>query len=356
MKNETLKNKLIDDQLDNLKNKSFNFILDFLNPEKERTEREKLSISIISNFFFAVSNLSIKFIAFYYPEADASITSFYRFLVIFFLSILYMKKTETKSLELNEIKSKFLLFIRIVCAYFIAISFANSAYYLRLGTAITFFFISPIFTSFASVYFFNDKFRLQNLIGMIICIFSLIMIVNSESKNNEKNPNSNIFIGSMWGIFCTASTVSVVISTKYLVNEIDSNNLNYLLGKYNSIIAIIVCIFSNTLFYFNFGFFLLSLLNGLTFWTALYFLNISLKINNLIAVSCIGFLSLVYAFTFGVIFFGEKLSITDILGSLFIFTFNIYSILFPMKQTEVNIISSKPELDISLINLEKNNK
>jgi len=61
-------------------------------------------------------------------------------------------------------------------------------------------------------------------------------------------------------------------------------------------------------------------------------LNISLKINNLIATSCIGFLSLVYAYGYGLFLFGEKLGFVDVLASFIIFGFNIYSIVCPEPQ------------------------
>jgi drug/metabolite transporter (DMT)-like permease len=314
------------------------FIINYFHPNKERTEREKLFISFIANFFFAISNLIMKLIATYYPLADASTTSLYRFLLMYCLSYLYMAMRKVEHIDIKNIKSKTILFIRVFGAYFIAVSVANSVYYLRLGTAITFFFISPFFTSIASIYFFNDKCRPHNAIGLIICMFSILMITNSEKESGKDNPNANLLIGSLWGTVSMINTVAVVISTKYLLNEVEPNNLNHYIGKYNTIIGSIICILTNNLFYLEPGYVLLSFFNGFTFWLALLFLNISLKINNIIAVSCISFLSLVYAFSFGVILFDEKLSFTDILACSMIFSFNLYTILFSSKEE-----TKKPE-------------
>lgn len=318
----------------------FSSLIDYFHPDRTRSERERLFISFLSNLFYALANLMIKFISRLYPSAQASTTSLYRFVVMFLLSYLYIINRKITFLELAQVKSKITLAVRILTAYAISVSLANSVHYLRLGTAVSFFFVTPIFTSLASIYFFNDKCKTRNVIGLIVCILSMIMITNSESKAEEENPNLNLGLGFLWGTSSLISTVAMIISTKMLVYEIDSNNLNYLIGKFSVLIGFVICVLNGSLLYLHLGYVLLTSLNGFFFWCALYFMNISLKINNLIAVSCIGFLTLVYAFGFGFIFFGENLRFIDVIASLIIFGFNIYSILFPIPQENLSNVNN----------------
>ncbi len=338
-------------------------ILAYLHPDRERTQREKLFISFITNFFYALSNLMIKFITINYPEAKADTLSLYRFIVMFLLTYIYVVKRNVNLIEVSQIQSKYKLAIRILSAYTIAYSLGNSVHYLRLGTAISFFFITPIFTSLASIYFFKDKCKTQNVIGLTVCIISMLMITNSESIIEKENKNVNLSLGLFWGICSLISTVAMIITTKMLVDEIDSINLNYLIGKYSTIIGLIVCIITNSLFYIYPGYILLTSLNGLFYWCALYLMNLSLKINNLIATSCISFLSLVYAYGFGFIIFGETIRFIDLIASLFIFGFNIYSIIYPppeeklseLKENLNNDINKDREFNIRVENEKKNN-
>jgi len=318
----------------------FSALIAYFHPDRTRSQRERLFISFLSNLFYALANLTIKSISKYYPNADATTTSLYRFVVMFLLSYLYIINRNITFLELGQVKSKFTLAIRIFSAYLISVSLANSVHYLRLGTAISFFFVSPIFTSLASIYFFKDKCKTQNVIGLTVCMVAMLMITNSESQADQENTNFDLGLGFIWGTSSLVGTVAMIISTKMLVYEIDSINLNYFIGKFSTVIGVGICIINGSLFYLYPGFVFLTSLNGFFFWCALYFMNISLKINNLIAVSCIGFLSLVYAFGFGFIFFGEMLRFVDVLASLIIFGFNIYSIMYPAPQENSNANNS----------------
>jgi len=309
----------------------FSKFIEYFDPERERTDRERLIVSLFSNFFFALSNLILKFISKYYPNASGNTTTLYRFIIMSLISYLYLYLRKLEFIPITNVKSKFTLGIRILSAYITVLALTNSVFYLRLGTSIAFMFISPIFTSVASIYIFNDKFKQQNVVGLILCIVAMLMITSSESSGND-NPNFDIRFGLFWGTLSTIGTIAMVITTKMLVKDIDSINLNYFIGLYSSYIGILLCSVTGNLIYFQIGYILLACLNGLTFWCALYFMNISLKINNLIAVSCIGFLSLVYAFGFGLIFFNEGLKFIDVIASFIIFSFNIYSIIFPVPQ------------------------
>lgn len=316
-------------------NKPYDFltqVIVYFHPDRDRTDREKLFVSFLANLFYALANLMMKYIAIYYNDANAYTTGFYRFIILWVLSNLYMTNRQIKYIQISEVKSKHILAIRIISAYIIALSLANSTHYLRLGTAISFFFISPVFTCIASIYFFKDKCKLQNVIGLTTCMIAMLLITNSESEADKVNENLNLPLGILWGTISLAATVAMIISTKMLVIELDSLNINYFVGKFSTIIGFIICLLTNSLFYLKPVYILLTSLNGLFFWCALYFMNISLKINNIIAVSCIGFLSLVYAFGFGIILFDEKLNFIDIFACVIIFSFNLYSIIFPVEQ------------------------
>jgi len=244
-------------------------LINYFHPDRVRSERERLFISFLSNLFYALANLMIKFISKFFPTADASTTSLYRFLVMFLLSYLYIVNRKIKFVELTQ-------------------------------------------------------------------VLAMLMITNSEIKSDQDNPNLDIGLGCLWGTSSLVATVVMIISTKMLMNEIDSINLNYFIGKFSTFIGVGICLVNRSIFYLYPGYVLLTTLNGLFFWCALYFMNISLKINNLIATSCIGFLSLVYAYGFGLFFFGEKLGSVDVLASFIIFGFNIYSILYPDPQETSN--------------------
>jgi drug/metabolite transporter (DMT)-like permease len=335
-----LKTEKFDFEEINDNNKDKNNNIHFFHPDRIRSEREKLFVSFITNFLYAMSNLSTKFISKYYPDSDPNTTSFYRFISVYILTIIYVYQNKIKISKLSEVKSKGILLIRIFSAYGIALFLNISVKYLRLGVVNSFFFISPIFTGIASIYFFKDKCTTRSILGLFLCLFSMFLITLSEKSiindnnniNNEKNINYGL--GMFSGLGITFSTVAMITATKKLVSEMDSISINYRVGEICSLIGFVICVYSGSLFYLKIGYIFLTFLNGALFWCAIYVMNLSLKINNLIAVNCIGYLTLVYAFGFGIIFFDEPLRFIDFLASLIIFSFNLYSVIIPEKKED----------------------
>lgn len=330
---ETTKMVLLDDDIKIEQKYKFFMIkvIENLLNKTNWTDNERTLIMILTGLFFSISNLIMKITHNYYPDSDSNNIGFNRTLISTALSLVYIRLIEIKIKPINEIERKNILVLRILAAFGIGNAVPNTIAYLRLGTANAFFFVFPVFTVLFAILFMGEKLKQRNLIGIVLCLLALFLYTQTDSE--VVTETQNVFKGVLWGILAIVSSSCTAITTKLLVAEIDSIMLNLYVNGGCIIIHFLFFIFPNCKFLLDFNFILLCFLNGFFFWLALFCMNLMYKVCTLVQTASNNFLAIVYSFIYGVLFYGEPLTLKDIISSGLILGFNLFDALYPL-QTE----------------------
>jgi drug/metabolite transporter (DMT)-like permease len=305
-------------------------VLSYISPSRERSDRENLLLSFLSSLFFNLANLMVKIINYNYPNTNGSNIVFNRYLCVFILNFTYMKLAKVKFEPISTISSKPHLAIRICSAYFAPIAIYYSLYYLRFSTALAFFFCHPICTSVFSAVFLGDQFRPRNIIGLSLCFLALVFYICGDVSTKDA-PAVNYTIGILWGLLTLLSNSSAIITTKILIKELSPHTLNHYISVFSLGIAFFMMIINEGDMLNEFPVILMGLLGGAFFWLMLHFMALSYRVNNLIAISCISYMTIFYTTMFGVFLFGEGFTKYDIISNLLILGYNFYSIVYVNK-------------------------
>jgi drug/metabolite transporter (DMT)-like permease len=281
---------------------------------------------------FALSHMMLKTLSYNYPDSDANNTSLIRFTTVLALNYYYINYVDKKTYSFSELKYNISFWVRLSSSYIILLSLANSVFYLRYSTAIAFMFVSPVVIGTYSIIFLKEKLRLRTVVGLILCLTAIgVYIYGDQESDKFENDTGKFMLGIFWGIISLLGTSAMMISIKSLVQKVDSFVINYFIGMFSTAVSIIVLVVFNLSFTFRLGEVLLSFLSGFFFTCALVFVNSSVKFNNLLAMSCISYLTIVYGFLFGFVFFGESIKLTDFVASFIIIGYNLYDVLYPSK-------------------------
>jgi drug/metabolite transporter (DMT)-like permease len=140
-------------------------------------------IGVISQFFWAMSNIQLKTYRIFYPEnfSTQSVT-FWRsisILLIAYLSILKKGRTITK---ISEIKFKFWFFTRSLGNYFFIVLWIIELTYFRVSTAQCIANCSPIVVLILSSLILKETFYIRYVIGVLLSLIGTIMIVLNDKK------------------------------------------------------------------------------------------------------------------------------------------------------------------------------
>ena len=305
-------------------------IIEYFTDDRERTDRQRLSIALLSNFFFNLTNFISKNIMYDYPKADIYSIIFYRSLSVVLITKVYFKYMNIELFDIKSIKSSFTFLIVNLSNFTLIISLASSFLYLRFGIALAFLNMSPVIASIFSVYFFGEKCYLRYFIGIISCVIamSLLTLVNQEDKKANVSSN-NLLYGVICGLSILMSRTGIMISSKIISNEIDAVSTSYYVGLSGLTISFLVILTSGSID-FQFFFVLLSAFFGVTWWFGNFFQILAFKINPINRIAFIDYLGLVYGFLLGIIFFGEAIKFTDIIGCIIIVGYSLYSIIYPL--------------------------
>jgi len=319
----------------NLISNSVKNFIQKVNGTLEKTEKENILFIFLGNLFMAISSLFLKIIAKNYPNTNGINISLFRFISINFFSYILIRLMNKKIVSLIDIEQKYLFIYRISTTFIISFALANSIYYLRYGTAIALSRLSPLFSSIFSVFFFKEKCLFRYFIGLSLGLFSILLFSYGDLKNeiSESNKNkSDLLIGLFWSfvnIFCVSSGT---ILNKILLKEIEPEIIIFYLSIGGLILSAIFILILQINFIYQFKFIFLSFCHGFFHFLGLLFNLNNMKTNKIILISCFSFLPILYAFIFGILFFGESITLMDFFGFTIMLIYSLYNVLNPPKK------------------------
>ena len=308
------------------------------------------SFVLLCNFTRAINGLLMKYIEKSYPEYFETIPFlFIRAIMIISLSLSTSYCTNERILRPNEIKFKLPFFIRTNFNFFAVSLFTVSIWYLRVSTVQIISSLNPIIVTYLSVILLKEKFYNRYIIGIILCLFGSLIIINNEKKqssevkiktndnNNESNNNINgsgFTSGMTTGILCcfgsTLINCAVDICNKVLAkNKIPITTQLFYLGSftltYSFIYIVVVWRFKYCIPYI-----LLSFLQGTFFYIANTSFNFGIQRIDLSKAAPISYTKVVFVLLLGGFLLGEKVYFTDFVGAALIISYMLYNMKYPL--------------------------
>ncbi len=305
-------------------------VIDYFTDNRERTPRQKLFIALLANITLTLVVFFAKAITFNYPNPDVILILLYRSLTILLLSSAYIRYLKLELFNLLKIETPFSFVVFNLALISMAISVATSVKYIRIGTTNAFIGVAPVAASIISVLFLNDKFAPRHLYGFTGCTIAVYFMTIGEREDSFDTLFS--FLGILWAFVSFLSRTTIIVSGKMLSGKIDSHSLVFYMGAIGTFFSLIV-LFSQGYSAHEFYFIFLSCLTGVCFWFGIFLQNIALKLNSINTISFIDYLSLVYGYLLGILFFNEGIKVTDIIGCCLIIGYSIYSFLYPLHRS-----------------------
>ena len=305
---------------------------------------------LLCNFTRAINGLLMKYIEKSYPEYFETVPFlFIRAIMIISLALSTSYCTNERILRPSEIKFKLPFFIRTNFNFFAVSLFTVSIWYLRVSTVQIISSLNPIIVTYLSVILLKEKFYNRYIIGIILCLFGSLIIINNEKKqssevkiktndnNNESNNNINgsgFTSGMTTGILCcfgsTLINCAVDICNKVLAkNKIPITTQLFYLGSftltYSFIYIVVVWRFKYCIPYI-----LLSFLQGTFFYIANTSFNFGIQRIDLSKAAPISYTKVVFVLLLGGFLLGEKVYFTDFVGAALIISYMLYNMKYPL--------------------------
>ena len=314
-------------------------------------------IGVISQFFWAMSNIQLKTYRIFYPEnfSTQSVT-FWRSISILLIAYLSILKKGQKITKISEIRFKFWFFTRSLGNYFFIVLWIIELTYFRVSTAQCIANCSPIVVLILSSLILKETFYIRYVIGVLLSLIGTIMIVLNDKKDENANLKNKTVFDICVGLCIALSHMTFLafshFGQKMLCKEKMTPEIqNYYLGLFNAIPAFIAILIENNTGLSNFLYVLYAMSNGIIFYLANYCMAEALNIMEINKFIPMNYLRIVFIFIFGFLILGEKVFFTDFIGSAFIIGFQVYNVYYPVKKNEENNEFNKTyELNIKLIN------
>ena len=295
-----------------------------------------------------MSNIQLKTYRTYFPkEFSLNSLTFWRSLCIFLIGYLMILKKNERIKRINEIekKNKIWFWLRSQGNYFLIIFWVIELGYFRVSTCQSFANCNPIIVLILSYFFLKEPFYFRYAFGVFISLIGTLMIISNEGNNNDLSNNNNLDnnndhinnINLLFGIIVASTHLTLVsfsnFGQKILCNEKMSGEVqNFYLGLLSTIPSFIVNIFQWHFGFTNLFYVIYAFSNGILFFLANYFLAECLNYMPLNKFAPMNYLKIVFLFIFGFIILGEKVFISDIIGSMLILGFQVYNVYFPIKK------------------------
>jgi drug/metabolite transporter (DMT)-like permease len=313
----------------------------------KHTETYGLLIFAISNILYGINAFQLKHMKVVFPsEYDGMLLGFWRGIAILIISLGIMKKKNINILDVREINdnTKFWLGVRSIGQFLAYVTYISALLYLRVATANCISSMNPVVVVILCTFILNEKFYSRYAVGIFICFIGTLMIILNDRKvkiSDEEilehiDKDTGIFYGTIYAVINLILIAMLSVSSKILIKEkIGFENQCFYLGFTNSILSILFFILFGKVYFFQTSiiFTFLSLINGCIFFIATQCLIESLRWVDLNKTTPLAYLATITVMILGVIFLGEPIFFTDVLGSMLILGYNVYNSFNPIVES-----------------------
>ena len=249
-------------------------------------------------------------------------------------------KNETMT-PFSQLKNNIWFWVRVIIQFVALQTMLMLISFFRVSTATCFISMAPLAIVVMSCMLLGEKFFMRYIYGIFICFGGVLLIVMNEKKEGSTGEDTKVkdsptLYTLVCGFLCGCAQLLAVavhrVSSKVLVKQKIDMNTQLMYPSF-------ACIVLSFIFIplcgreFKCGFWLIfhSGLNCLIWLLSTILILVSFKGIELVKTTAIGYLNIVTVFILGVLFLGETIYLTDVLGSLLILGFNIYNTMYPPK-------------------------
>lgn len=265
----------------------------------------------------------------------------WRCLFILMVNYCFMRfKNETMT-PFSQLKNNIWFWVRVIIQFVALQTMLMLISFFRVSTATCFISMAPLAIVVMSCMLLGEKFFMRYIYGIFICFGGVVLIVMNEKKEGSTGEDTKVkdsptLYTLVCGFLCGCAQLLAVavhrVSSKVLVKQKIDMNTQLMYPSF-------ACIVLSFIFIplcgreFKCGFWLIfhSGLNCLIWLLSTILILVSFKGIELVKTTAIGYLNIVTVFILGVLFLGETIYLTDVLGSLLILGFNIYNTMYPPK-------------------------
>jgi drug/metabolite transporter (DMT)-like permease len=296
---------------------------------------------IFRTIFSFLCKWSLKYNKDLHPYHQVTFFNYYYF--IFTLITLCFNEVKVFSEEFLHRKHIILMIIRNLLALSSIILLNVSLKYMNMSDVFSVFYLYPAFVIIMSVIFLNEKAWWFDYVCCLACFIGAVLIVRPEFIFHDKQTSSN-------GIFFLLVIISAIIkaiedvATRFMGNEMHYQAINLFYSTLGMLIfpSLIVLylkdqIPSTTLFE-QFIF----LCTGVCSWIYHTFSTMAFQCENAGRVSMINYLQVDFMYILDIFIFDKSVVISDLVGTLMIFSFNFCNGLY---KTIGRIASIKKEIE-----------
>ena len=226
--------------------------------------------------------------------------------------------------------------------------------YFRVSTCQCIVNCNPVIVLIISSFLLKEKFYPRYIVGIIVCFLGAFLIISNERKptdvnntndsNNETrnllefflrhleddNNRNNVLYGAMAAGTHLLITSFANFGQREIAKEgISGDEQNIWMGVFNCVPAFIVMLVQGKTRIENIKYILYVMTNAPIFYLANYYNAEALKYISINKLNPITYLTIVFVFILGYLLLGEKVYLTDILGSIIIIGFQLYNIYVP---------------------------
>ena len=265
----------------------------------------------------------------------------WRCLFILMVNYCFMRfKNETMT-PFSQLKNNIWFWVRVIIQFVALQTMLMLISFFRVSTATCFISMAPLAIVVMSCMLLGEKFFMRYIYGIFICFGGVLLIVMNEKKEGSTGEDTKVkdsptLYTLVCGFLCGCAQLLAVavhrVSSKVLVKQKIDMNTQLMYPSFAcivlSFIFILLCGRE-----FKCGFWLIfhSGLNCLIWLLSTILILVSFKGIELVKTTAIGYLNIVTVFILGVLFLGETIYLTDVIGSLLILGFNIYNTMYPPK-------------------------
>ena len=303
-----------------------------------KKEKTGMLYCLLAHFLWTTNSIYLKYLTQYFQSKFKNKTFlFSRGLMTIIISYFLGLYQEGKILKLTELPPNILkaLLIRMNFNFFSMSIWVVSVRYLRISTCQIISTLSPIIIIFFSIIFLQEKYFPRYTYGIIFGILGSSIVILNEDKipavEEKQSKTYEIFIG----VFCNFLSM-ITGGIEGVCNKIMAKEKTPITSQmfyvgcshcfYSFFWMLITWDFDYTLKYF-----LMCMGHAILFFGGFFFFNKGLQIIDLSKTSIIQYSKIVFVFVLGIIFLGQKVFFSDILGSSIIVGFMIYHVLNPVK-------------------------